>query len=620
MTIKLTMAQALVRYLTHQFVERDGSKHKFISGMWGIFGHGNVAGIGEALEQNKEMKHYLPRNEQGMVHTAVAYAKQSRRLKIFACTSSVGPGATNMITSAAGATINRIPVLLLPGDIFSRRNVGPVLQQLESPKSQDISVNDSFKAVSVFWDRINRPEQILSSLPEAMRRLTDPAETGAVTICLPQDVQAEAYEYPEHFFKEKSWIIPRTMPSEDILEKAVKLISASSCPLVIAGGGVIYSSAENILAKFCKQTGIAIGETQAGKGAIPWDSSECLGAIGVTGTNSANLIANESDLVICIGTRLSDFTTASKTLFKKKNVKFIGINVSSFDAYKHSALPMVGDAKACLEKLTILLEQAQYSVSINYKNKIINLKKNWDDEVNRIFTFNNKPAISQGEVIGVVSKFMRGEDTVVGAAGSLPGDMHKLWRTENGDQYHMEYGFSCMGYEIAGGLGIRFSKKLGEVLVMVGDGSYLMMNSEIVTAVQENQKLIILLINNDGFGSINSLSLSLGSNGFGNQYRYRDSNTGEYSGSKLPVDYAGHAKSMGINSVSVSKKEELIKELHKTRSSESSTMIEVLVDPSIKVPGYGAWWDVPVAEVSSSEKVSSVRKNYNDRLKDERDF
>ena len=620
MTIKLTMGQALVRYLTRQCVERDGSKHKFISGMWGIFGHGNVAGLGEALEQNKELKHYLPRNEQGMVHAAVAYAKQNRRLKTFACTSSVGPGATNMITSAAGATINRLPVLLLPGDTFSRRNVGPVLQQLETTKSQDISVNDSFKPVSVFWDRINRPEQLLTSLPEAMRILTDPAETGAVTICLPQDVQAEAYEYPKHFFNERIWTVPRSNPPKEILEKSVGLITAASCPIIIAGGGVIYSSAENTLAKFCEKTGIAIGETQAGKGAIPWDSDQCLGAIGITGTNAANLIANESDLVICIGTRLSDFTTASKTLFKNPNVKFIGINVSGFDAYKHSALPVVGDAKSCLEELTALLEKARYNVSKNYKNKISNLKKSWDNEVNRLFNFDNSPAVSQGEVVGVVSDFMKKDDTVVGAAGSLPGDMHKLWRTENGDQYHMEYGFSCMGYEIAGGLGIRFAKKTGEVIVMVGDGSYLMMNSEIVTAVQENQKLIILLINNDGFGSINSLSLSLGSNGFGNQYRYREAKTGEYTGIKLPVDYAAHAKSMGIESVKVSEKKKLSHALQQARDNDFSTMIEVLVDPSIKVPGYESWWDVPVAEVSSSEKVSSVRKDYNQRIKSERDF
>ena len=618
--MRMTMAQALVHYLANQFVERDGIENKFISGMWGIFGHGNVAGIGEALEQNKKLKHFLPRNEQAMVHTSVAYAKQNRRLKTFACTSSIGPGATNMVTAAAGATINRLPVLLLPGDVFSRRNVGPVLQQLEYTSSQDISVNDSFKPVSVYWDRINRPEQILTSLPETMRILTDPATTGAVTLSLPQDVQVESYEYPENFFNKKIWNIPRNLPIKDSLERSVNIIKNSSRPVIIAGGGVIYSSAEKALDLFCRHTGIPVGETQAGKGAIAWNNSHCLGAIGVTGTSAANIIARDADLVICIGTRLSDFTTASKTLFKNPDVTFIGINVSSFDAYKHSALPIVGDSKVCLEQLDSMLKETNFSVSEGYQNEIQNLKDSWDKEVDRIFNFNNKPDISQGEVIGLLSDSMNSDDTVIGAAGSLPGDMHKLWRTTNGDQYHMEYGYSCMGYEIAGGLGIRFAKKSGEVLVLVGDGSYLMMNSEIVTAVQEDQKLIIILVNNNGFGSINSLSMSLGSNGFGNQYRYRDSETDSYTGGELPVDYAAHARSMGINAQTVNTKQEFNDALKNARESELSTLIEILVDPSIKVPGYESWWDVPVAEVSSSEKVSKVRSDYDEKIKDERNF
>ena len=618
--MRMTMAQALVHYLANQFVERDGIENKFISGMWGIFGHGNVAGIGEALEQNKKLKHFLPRNEQAMVHTSVAYAKQNRRLKTFACTSSIGPGATNMVTAAAGATINRLPVLLLPGDVFSRRNVGPVLQQLEYTSSQDISVNDSFKPVSVYWDRINRPEQILTSLPEAMRILTDPATTGAVTLSLPQDVQVESYEYPENFFNKKIWNIPRNLPIKDSLERSVNIIKNSSRPVIIAGGGVIYSSAEKALDLFCRHTCIPVGETQAGKGAIAWNNSHCLGAIGVTGTSAANIIARDADLVICIGTRLSDFTTASKTLFKNPDVTFIGINVSSFDAYKHSALPIVGDSKVCLEQLASMLKEINFSVSEEYQNEIQNLKGSWDKEVDRIFNFNNKPDISQGEVIGLLSDSMNSDDTVIGAAGSLPGDMHKLWRTTNGDQYHMEYGYSCMGYEIAGGLGIRFAKKSGEVLVLVGDGSYLMMNSEIVTAVQEDQKLIIILVNNNGFGSINSLSMSLGSNGFGNQYRYRDSETDSYTGGELPVDYAAHARSMGINAQTVNTKQEFNDALKNARESELSTLIEILVDPSIKVPGYESWWDVPVAEVSSSEKVSKVRSDYDEKIKDERNF
>ena len=618
--MRLTSAQAIIRYLNNQHVERDGKENKFIAGVWGIFGHGNVAGIGEALEQNKDLKHFLPRNEQAMVHTAVAYAKQNKRMKIFACTSSIGPGATNMVTAAAGATINRLPVLLLPGDIFSRRNVGPVLQQLEHTSSPEISVNDCFKPVSVFWDRINRPEQIISSLPEALRVLTDPALTGAVTLSLPQDVQAEAYDYPENFFKKRVWTVSRNIPSEESLVHAVSIIKKASKPIIIAGGGVIYSDAEKTLSGFCNKTGVPVGETQAGKGVISWNHSQSLGAIGVTGTSAANIISRDADLVICIGTRLSDFTTASKTLFKNSKVTFLSINISSFDAHKHSSFSLVGDAKACLEKLKYLLVEENFTISQEYKSEINQQKNNWDQEVDRIFNLNNKPSVSQGEVIGLVSGFMNEHDTVVGAAGSLPGDMHKLWRTENGDQYHMEYGYSCMGYEIAGGLGIRIAKDLGDVFVMIGAGSYLMMNSEIVTAVQENQKLIIVLINNHGFGSINNLSLSLGSKGFGNQYRKRVTETGKYTGDKIPVDYAAHAKAMGIDATKVQTKQELGKALDLARKNKTSIMIEVLVDPSVGVPGYESWWDVPVAEVSQSDSVVKTRKKYEQQIKNERDF
>ena len=618
--MKLTMAQAIVRYLDNQYVARDNKEHKFIAGVWGIFGHGNVAGIGEALEQNKNLKHFLPRNEQAMVHSAVAYAKQKRRLETFACTSSIGPGATNMLTAAAGATINRLPVLLLPGDIFSRRNVGPVLQQLEHINSPDISVNDCFKPISVFWDRINRPEQIISSLPEALRILTDPVTAGTVTLSLPQDVQTEAYNYPDHLFDKKVWTIDRNIPPEDSISSAATLIKQSTNPVIIAGGGVIYSEAEAALNEFCNNTGIPVGETQAGKGAIAWNHSQSLGAIGVTGTSAANIISKGVDLVICIGTRLSDFTTASKTLFQNPNVTFLSINVSSFDAHKHSSFSLVGDAKKCIERLNQLLKNDGFSISVKYRAEIKEQKNTWDKEVDKIFNLNNQPAISQGEVIGLISDCMAQDDTVVSAAGSLPGDMHKLWRTINGDQYHMEYGYSCMGYEIAGGLGIRMAKDSGDVFVMVGDGSYLMMNSEIITAVQENEKLIIILINNHGFGSINGLSLSLGSNGFGNQYRKRERLSDEYSGDKLPVDYAAHAQSMGINAVKVKTKQRLEKAIHQAKESSESILIEVFVDLDVKVPGYEAWWDVPVAEISQSKKVAKVRNEYDKKIKGERDF
>ena len=618
--MKLTMAQAIIRYLNNQYVERDGKENKFIAGVWGIFGHGNVAGIGEALEQNKNLKHFLPRNEQAMVHTAVAYAKQNKRMKIFACTSSIGPGATNMVTAAAGATINRLPVLLLPGDIFSRRNVAPVLQQLEHTNSPDISVNDCFKPVSVFWDRINRPEQIVSSLPEALRVLTDPIATGAVTLSLPQDVQAEAYDYPDHLFNKRVWAVPRNMPSEESLASAAAIIKKATNPVIIAGGGVIYSDAEKALNEFCNNTGIPVGETQAGKGAIPWNHSQSLGAIGVTGTSAANIISRDADLIICIGTRLSDFTTASKTLFQHPSVTFLSINVSPFDAHKHSSVSLIGDAKKSLETLNYILKNDGFSISVKYRAEIKQQKNNWNQEVDRIFNLKNEPAVSQGEVIGLISDCMTEDDTVVCAAGSLPGDMHKLWRTVNGNQYHMEYGYSCMGYEIAGGLGIRMAKQSGEVFVMVGDGSYLMMNSEIVTAVQENQKLIIVLINNHGFGSINGLSLSLGSEGFGNQYRQREKETGEYTGDELPVDYTAHAKSMGIDAVKVKTKQRLEKSIRQARENDGSTLIEILVDRSVGVPGYEAWWDVPVAEVSESDGVTKIRKEYDKKKKGERNF
>ena len=618
--MKLTMAQAIIRYLNNQYVERDGKENKFIAGVWGIFGHGNVAGIGEALEQNKNLKHFLPRNEQAMVHTAVAYAKQNKRMKIFACTSSIGPGATNMVTAAAGATINRLPVLLLPGDIFSRRNVAPVLQQLEHTNSPDISVNDCFKPVSVFWDRINRPEQIISSLPEALRVLTDPIATGAVTLSLPQDVQAEAYDYPDHLFNKRVWAVPRNMPSEESLASAAAIIKKATNPVIIAGGGVIYSDAEKALNEFCNNTGIPVGETQAGKGAIPWNHSQSLGAIGVTGTSAANIISRDADLIICIGTRLSDFTTASKTLFQHPGVTFLSINVSPFDAHKYSSVSLIGDAKKSLETLNYILKNDGFSISVKFRAKIKQQKNNWNQEVDRIFNLKNEPAVSQGEVIGLISDCMTEDDTVVCAAGSLPGDMHKLWRTVNGNQYHMEYGYSCMGYEIAGGLGIRMAKQSGEVFVMVGDGSYLMMNSEIVTAVQENQKLIIVLINNHGFGSINGLSLNLGSEGFGNQYRQREKETGEYTGDELPVDYTAHAKSMGIDAVKVKTKQRLEKSIRQARKNDGSTLIEILVDRSVGVPGYEAWWDVPVAEVSESDRVTKIRKEYDKKKKGERNF
>ena len=618
-TIRLTTAQAIIRFLKAQWIERDGKRHPFFAGMLGIFGHGNVAGLGQALEQDGEFTHYFPRNEQAMVHIAAAFAKQHRRLRTFACTTSIGPGATNMVTAAAGATINRIPVLLLPGDIFSRRDVGVVLQQLEHPLSHDISVNDSLKPVSRYWDRINRPEQILTSFPEAVRVLTDPAETGAVTIALPQDVQVEAYDFPEDFFGKRVHYISRTLPEVSQLNRAVEMIRISKNPLIIAGGGVIYSEAEEALTRFCATMGIAVGETQAGKGSLPWNHTCNVGAIGVSGTLAANRIAKEADLVICIGTRLSDFTTASKTQFQNRDVQFIGINVASRDTRKHGALPLMGDARATLNKLHDMLTEEGYSVSSGYKETIQSLKAAWNKEADRIVGSQKESNITQGELIGLVNEFMSEKDTVVCAAGSLPGDMHKLWRVENGDQYHMEYGYSCMGYEIAGGLGVKFAKEEGDVFVMVGDGSYLMMHTEIVTSLQENKKLIIVLLDNHGFGSINGLSKSCGSLGFGNRFRYRDPKIGKLTGDFLEIDYLKNARSLGAHGVEAKTRNQFNNALLEARDSNRTTVIVVELEPS-RGPSYDSWWDVPIAEVSDMPSVQQARKDYETNVKKERFF
>ncbi len=618
-TIRLTTAQAIIRFLKAQWIERDGKRHPFFAGMLGIFGHGNVAGLGQALEQDGEFTHYFPRNEQAMVHIAAAFAKQHRRLRTFACTTSIGPGATNMVTAAAGATINRIPVLLLPGDIFSRRDVGVVLQQLEHPLSHDISVNDSLKPVSRYWDRINRPEQILTSFPEAVRVLTDPAETGAVTISLPQDVQAEAYDFPEDFFGKRVHYISRTLPEVSQLNRAVEMIRISKNPLIIAGGGVIYSEAEEALTRFCATMGIAVGETQAGKGSLPWNHTCNVGAIGVSGTLAANRIAKEADLVICVGTRLTDFTTASKTQFQNRDVKFIGINVASRDTHKQGALPLMGDARATLNKLHDMLTEEGYSVSSGYKETVQSLKAAWNKEADRIVGSQKESNITQGELIGLVNEFMSEKDTVVCAAGSLPGDMHKLWRVENGDQYHMEYGYSCMGYEIAGGLGVKFAKEEGDVFVMVGDGSYLMMHTEIVTSLQENKKLIIVLLDNHGFGSINGLSKSCGSLGFGNRFRYRDPKIGKLTGDFLEIDYLKNARSLGAHGVEAKTRNQFNNALLEARDSTRTTVIVVELEPS-RGPSYDSWWDVPIAEVSDMPSVQQARKDYETNVKKERFF
>ncbi len=616
MTRRLTVAQGIVSFLTNQFAERDGRQVRFFEGCFGIFGHGNVAGMGQALEQDPGLRYYLFRNEQAMVHAAAAFAKATFRMRTMVCTSSIGPGATNMVTGAALATINRLPVLLLPGDIFARRNVAPVLQQLESPAAQDISVNDCLKPVSRYWDRIQRPEQLLTSLPEAVRVLTSPAETGAVTLCLPQDVQAEAFDFPAEFFHKRVWCIPRSRCDQALLKRAAGWIRDAKKPLIVAGGGVLYSEASEALSHFSEATGIPVCETQAGKGSLPYDHPRNVGAIGVTGTPGANILARDADLILGIGTRYSDFTTASKTAFQNPSVRFVNINVTESDANKHAAIALTGDARATIEELQRAV--ADYKTDQSYQTKTGAFRTDWEKEVNRIYGLCKNPPITQGEVIGIVNKFMEPSDIMVCAAGSMPGDLHKLWRTRQPGGYHMEYGYSCMGYEIAGGLGVKMAYPNREVYVLVGDGSYLMMAQEIVTAVQEGYKLNIVLVDNHGFSSIGGLSRSVGNEGMGTEYRHRRNE--KYDGDILPVDFEANAASLGAFTIHARTGEDLKAALATARQQSRTSVVVIETAYDQRIPGYESWWDVPVAEVSDSETVKAARAIYEEARKKERYF
>jgi 3D-(3,5/4)-trihydroxycyclohexane-1,2-dione acylhydrolase (decyclizing) len=616
-TKRLTAGQAIVRFLKNQYVERDGRENPFFAGCLGIFGHGIVAGVGEGLMENLDFPYIMTRNEQASVHIATAYAKMKNRMGTFACISSIGPGATNMITGAACATINRLPVLIMPGDIFVRRNVAPVLQQLESPFSQDVSVNDCFKPVSKYWDRISRPEQLITSLPEVMRVLTSPSETGAVTLALPQDVQAEAFDFPEELFRKRIWKIARPRPDSSTLKEAVKLIKKSKKPVIIAGGGVIYSEAAEILRKVAEQTGIPVAETFAGKGSLPFNHPSNLGAVGATGTPGANKFTSESDLIIGIGTRYSDFTTASKTAFQNPKVKFININVAEFDSFKHSALPVTGDARVCLEELLELL--GDYRVSDGYAKSALNANNAWDEQVTGIFKVSGSLPVSQAEVVGAVNECAGSRDVVLCAAGSLPGDLHKLWRTSDTKGFHLEYGYSTMGYECAAGIGAKMACPDREIYVMVGDGNYLMMNNEIVTAIQEGIKVIIILLNNNGFGSIGALSQSIGSQRFGTKYRYRDNKTGFLDGNTLPVNFAQNAGSLGAHVIEAFDIPSLKKALKDAKKQTITTVITIETDLVKGVEGY-AWWEVPVSEVAEIESVKKAYKSYKESKKKQRYF
>jgi 3D-(3,5/4)-trihydroxycyclohexane-1,2-dione acylhydrolase (decyclizing) len=613
-SVRLTMAQALVRFLSAQHSERDGVEHRFFEGCFGIFGHGNVTGVGQALAESPDLlTYYQARNEQAMVHTAAGFARMRNRLATLACTTSIGPGATNMVTGAAAATINRVPVLLLPGDTFASRRPDPVLQQLEVPWRGDVSVNDCFQPVCRYWDRIQRPEQLIPAALAAMRVLTNQAETGAVLLALPQDVQAEAYEYPAEFLAQRLWHIGRPLPDPIALNRAAQLIRSASRPLIVAGGGVIYSEATEALKLLVQRTGIPVCETQAGKGSLPFDHSGALGAIGATGGLAANGIAAEADLVIGVGTRYSDFTTASKTAFQSETVRFININIADFDAHKLAGVALVGDARATLEELDRRLYG--WAVGADYRQRCDQLRHEWDSEVTRLYSLGHGPLPAQSEVIGAVNELSAPRDVVVCAAGSMPGDLHKLWRTRDAKGYHIEYGYSTMGYEIAGGLGVKMADPTREVYVMVGDGSYLMMAQELVTSIQERLKLTVVLVDNQGFASIGALSRSKGTAGFGTRYLYRSDgslgdDSGEGGGEPLPVDLAGTAEGMGAHVIRARSIEELRDALIAAKKVERTVVIHVVTDRFQGVPDYGSWWDVPVAEVSRPGDVDKAREEH----------
>jgi 3D-(3,5/4)-trihydroxycyclohexane-1,2-dione acylhydrolase (decyclizing) len=605
-TIRLTMAQALLKFLDNQYVELDGKEYKFVKGIMGIFGHGNVTGIGEALEYEQGQLTFIQgKNEQGMVHAATAYAKQKNRLEIFACTTSIGPGALNMVTAAATATVNRIPVLLLPGDNFACRQPDPVLQQIENSADYTISATDAFKPVSKYWDRIVRPEQLMTAAINAMRVLTDPVDTGAVTLALPQDVQAEAYEYPVEFFRKRVHHIDRRPVTSVVCERAVELIRSKKKPLIIAGGGVHYSLATEELKAFAERFHIPVAETQAGKSALAWDHPLNMGAIGVTGSLAANRLAKEADIILAIGTRLGDFATGSKIAFQNPDVTFLGINVSALDAMKMDAQMVVADAKEALIALTEALDKAGY-VSRYEKHKLAELKAAWDQEVDRLYSMELAEGLSQTRVLGEINEFLDEKDVIVCAAGSLPGDLHRLWRSKQPKTYHMEYGFSCMGYEVTGAFGVKMAEPERDVYALVGDGSYLMLHSELVTSIQEGHKITVLLFDNHGYQCIHNLQRGHGSEGFGNEFRYRSSETNRLTGEYMTFDFAAHARSLGAKTYTVCTIAELREALEQAKKETVSTLIDIKVLPGTNTGGYESWWRVGVAEVSNSTKVQAA--------------
>ena len=616
-TVRLTTAQAVVRYLQRQFSERDGRRQRLIAGIFGIFGHGNVAGMGQALEEcGVGLPYYQPRNEQSMVHTAAAYAKAQQRLSAFACTASIGPGSTNMVTGAALATVNRLPVLLLPSDYYATRHQGPVLQQIEHPISADVSVNDCFRPVSRFFDRITRPEQLLTALPEAMRVLTDPAETGAAVISLPQDIQAHAWDFPGRFLDPVVWRIDRQMPNGQRIQEAADLIRNARRPMIIAGGGVHYSEAWDDLQQFAEQIGIPVGETFSGRGAMRASSDWLLGGFGITGTPSAGRIAAQADLLICVGTRLTDFTTGSHAAFQCPGLKVISINVSAHDAYKIGALPIVADARECLRELAAACREVRTDAS--WAEEVREARQGWEKRLREeVLVDHAGEILSQGQLVRILNEEARSGDTVIAAAGGPPGDLHKLWDATGGRACHLEFGFSCMGYEIPAGLGVRLAQPEGEVFVLVGDGTYLMNPTEIVTAMQEGLKITLIISENHGFQVIRQLQMAKAGRSFGNEFRARDTASHRLEGDYLPIDFAQNAASLGARVWRASTPDEIraaLREARRERHRPCALIVET--EKHRYLPGSGVWWDVAPAEVSSNRITQDLRTSYeNDRKK-----
>ncbi|MCY9016061.1 3D-(3,5/4)-trihydroxycyclohexane-1,2-dione acylhydrolase (decyclizing) [Priestia megaterium] len=634
-TVRMTTAQALVKFLNQQYVEFDGKQHQFIKGIFTIFGHGNVVGLGQALEEDPgNLDVYQGRNEQGMANAAMAFAKQKHRKQIMACTSSVGPGSANMVTTAATASANNIPVLLLPGDVFATRQPDPVLQQIEQSYDLSISTNDAFRPVSKYWDRVSRPEQLMTAMINAIRVLTNPADTGAVTICLPQDVQGEAWDFPAYFFQKRVHRIERRLPTRDSLADAIQLMKTKKKPIIICGGGVRYSEAAQELKQFASEFHIPFGETQAGKSAVESDYRYNLGGIGVTGNSAANTIAKEADLVIGVGTRFTDFTTASKQLFQHPNVQFLTINTSEFHANKLDAVKLVADAKEGLLALRKELKSIGYQSG--YTIEITSAKDEWETELERLHSIRFTGAdfvpeiqghldeslgeyaeslgtqLTQTEVIGEVNKLLDDNSVIVGAAGSLPGDLQRMWKSNKPNTYHMEYGYSCMGYEVSGALGVKLAEPAKEVYAMVGDGSYQMLHSELITSLQERKKINILLFDNSGFGCINNLQMSNGMGSFGTEFRYRNDETGKLNGNVMKIDFAASAAGYGVKTYRVSSLEELKTAIEDAQKQEVSTLIDIKVLPKTMTNGYESWWHVGVAEVSKNQHVQEA---YEDKVK-----